>query len=150
MTTTLLQPTDEQIDAIAERMASTLSASGGLRAFARAVLAAQPAPVPANCWCETCRPITLTDMRMVLCPTCGNKRCPHATDHRNACTNSNKPGQVGSSYPAAPVPVPLTAIQILGGLMDAGVPDKFFHAFTAGARFAERKHGIAASPEVPK
>ena len=42
MTTTLLQPTDEQIDAIAERMASTLSASGGLRAFARAVLAAQP------------------------------------------------------------------------------------------------------------
>jgi hypothetical protein len=49
----------------------------------------------------------------------------------------------------APVPVPLTAIQILGGLMDAGVPDRFFHAFTAGARFAERKHGIAASPEVP-
>jgi hypothetical protein len=47
MTTTLLQPTDEQIEAIAERMASTLSASGGLRAFARAVLAAQPAPVPA-------------------------------------------------------------------------------------------------------
>jgi hypothetical protein len=49
----------------------------------------------------------------------------------------------------APAPVPLTAIQILGGLMDAGVPDKFFHAFTAGARFAERKHGIAASPEKP-
>jgi len=49
----------------------------------------------------------------------------------------------------APAPVPLTAIQILGGLMDAGVPDKFFHAFTAGARFAERKHGIAVSPEKP-
>lgn len=36
--------------------------------------------------------------RMVLCATCGNKRCPHATDHRNACTNSNEPGQKGSAY----------------------------------------------------
>lgn len=35
---------------------------------------------------------------MVLCPTCGNKRCPHATDHENACTNSNEPGQPGSIY----------------------------------------------------
>jgi hypothetical protein len=50
------------------------------------------------CWCETCRPITMDDMRMILCPTCGNKRCPHATDHRNACTGSNEPGQPGSSY----------------------------------------------------
>jgi hypothetical protein len=35
---------------------------------------------------------------MVVCATCGNKRCPHATDHRHACTNSNEPGQVGSVY----------------------------------------------------
>ena len=35
---------------------------------------------------------------MVLCPTCGNKRCPHATDHRHSCTNSNEPGQPGSIY----------------------------------------------------
>jgi len=35
---------------------------------------------------------------MVLCPTCGNKRCPHASDHRNACTDSNEPGQPGSLY----------------------------------------------------
>ena len=40
----------------------------------------------SNCWCKTCRPITLQDMRMVLCPECGNKRCPHATDHNNECT----------------------------------------------------------------
>ncbi|WP_420213465.1 hypothetical protein ACN8ZM_40340 (plasmid) [Burkholderia aenigmatica] len=60
-----------------------------------ALLAAHPGQ--PDCWCETCRPITLTDMRMVLCPTCGNKRCPHATDHRNACTDSNDPGQPGSS-----------------------------------------------------
>lgn len=53
-----------------------------------------------NCWCEKCRPITLEDMRMVLCPECGNKRCPRATDHNNDCTNSNEPGQPGNSYPA--------------------------------------------------
>lgn len=36
--------------------------------------------------------------KMFLCETCGNKRCPHATDHRNACTGSNEPGQKGSDY----------------------------------------------------
>lgn len=66
------------------------------------------AAAPAACWCETCRPITLLDMRMVLCPTCGNKRCPHATDHRNACTGSNEPGQKGSSWEHVQ-PVPDTA-----------------------------------------
>ncbi|CAH6035592.1 hypothetical protein AN2353V1_1726, partial [Citrobacter koseri] len=55
-----------------------------------------------DCWCHTCRPVTMGDMRFVVCPECGNKRCPHANDHRNACTGSNKPGQVDSAYPAAP------------------------------------------------
>jgi hypothetical protein len=36
--------------------------------------------------------------RMFLCAKCGNKRCPHAKDHRNECTNSNEPGQKGSLY----------------------------------------------------
>jgi hypothetical protein len=36
--------------------------------------------------------------KMILCPICGNKRCPHASDHRLACTNSNDPGQPGSVY----------------------------------------------------
>jgi hypothetical protein len=35
---------------------------------------------------------------MILCPTCGNKRCPKANDHRNECTGSNEPGQKGSAY----------------------------------------------------
>ncbi len=35
---------------------------------------------------------------MFLCKTCGNKRCPHAADHRNSCTGSNAPGQPGSLY----------------------------------------------------
>lgn len=34
--------------------------------------------------------------RMSLCPTCGNKRCPGAADHRNECSGSNEPGQVGA------------------------------------------------------
>lgn len=56
----------------------------------------------ARCWCHTCRPVRMhppEDMRMVLCPDCGNKRCPKANDHRNACTGSNEPGQPGSAYP---------------------------------------------------
>lgn len=59
-------------------------------------------PVIPDCSCRTCRPVTISDMRFVVCPECGNKRCPHANDHRNACTGSNEPGQEGSAYPAAP------------------------------------------------
>ena len=69
----------------------------------------QPAPVvpgwipvseqKPDCWCLTCRPVVLNDMRFVVCPDCGNKRCPRANDHRNACTRSNEPGQEGSAYP---------------------------------------------------
>lgn len=42
--------------------------------------------------------LPITMMRMILCPTCGNKRCPHATDHNLDCTNSNDAGQKGSVY----------------------------------------------------
>ena len=59
------------------------------------------AETSTKCWCHTCRPVTMTDARFVVCPDCGNKRCPHANDHRNACTGSNEPGQEGSAYPAA-------------------------------------------------
>jgi hypothetical protein len=59
-------------------------------------------PTPAEgCDCRMCIrergdsfagiPREMTEM--ILCATCGNKRCPHANDHRNACTNSNEPGQ---------------------------------------------------------
>ncbi len=50
------------------------------------------------CDCEVCQPLNLLRPRMILCAICGNKRCPHATDHQNACTNSNEPGQPGSTY----------------------------------------------------
>lgn len=35
---------------------------------------------------------------MFVCPQCGNKRCPRATDHNLPCSNSNAPGQAGSMY----------------------------------------------------
>lgn len=54
------------------------------------------------CNCEACKPqaelFTGEQMRMIVCSICGNKRCPHATNHQNACTNSNAIGQVGSSW----------------------------------------------------
>lgn len=84
-----------------------------------AMLKAQPQNAPQNipeiipgwipvseqkpdCWCRTCRPVVLNDMRFVVCPDCGNKRRPRANDHRNACTGSNEPGQGGSAYPDTP------------------------------------------------
>ena len=42
--------------------------------------------------------IPVTSSKMILCPICGNKRCPHATDHELSCTKSNNPGQAGSAY----------------------------------------------------
>jgi hypothetical protein len=42
--------------------------------------------------------IPITSMYMIVCPVCGNKRCPKATDHDLLCTNSNDTGQDGSIY----------------------------------------------------
>lgn len=72
------------------------AAWSAVRLSAKALLRST-GPKP-SCWCTTCRPITLDDMRFVVCPECGNKRCPKATSHLNACTNSNAPGQPGSSW----------------------------------------------------
>ena len=79
----------------------------GCKATAR-ICADLSANSPANpgCWCLTCRPVAINDMRFVVCPDCGNKRCPRANDHRNACTGSNEPGQEGSAYPADQQEVP--------------------------------------------
>lgn len=76
--------------------------NSGIAIDAEKILAERDALNAPDCWCRTCRPVTVTDMRFVVCPDCGNKRCPHANDHRHACTGSNEPGQEGSAYPAAP------------------------------------------------
>ncbi|HIB4716163.1 TPA: DUF551 domain-containing protein [Klebsiella pneumoniae] len=113
------------IDATREMIdAARRAEEDGYDAMHKAMLAASPHDTPAlnsvqsvvtvpgklipvseqkpDCWCLTCRPVVLNDMRFVVCPDCGNKRCPRANDHRNACTGSNRPGQEGSAYPAAP------------------------------------------------
>lgn len=66
-----------------------------------------PAPQPEErrsgraCGCLRCRAArlgavgVLSDLEMVVCSRCGNKRCPHASNHRMACTGSNEPGRVG-------------------------------------------------------
>jgi len=36
--------------------------------------------------------------RFIVCEHCGNKRCPHGTDHTLGCTDSNALGQRGSRY----------------------------------------------------
>ena len=84
--------------------AGTLTNEGTIQAVNSPVI---PGWIPvseqkSDCWCLTCRPVTLNDMRFVVCPDCGNKRCPRANDHRNACTGSNEPGQEGSAYPDTP------------------------------------------------
>lgn len=50
---------------------------------------------------DTKRTSPLTDPTFgfrYACELCGNKRCPHHTDHDLACTGSNEPGQPGSAY----------------------------------------------------
>lgn len=51
--------------------------------------------VNPECGCQKCNP---KSGWMILCPICGNKRCPKANWHENACTDSNAPGQKGSSW----------------------------------------------------
>lgn len=54
--------------------------------------------------CGQCHKCVNDAAWMILCPKCGNKRCPHATDHALACTRSNEPGQKGSVYGEPDVP----------------------------------------------
>lgn len=85
---------------------------------------AQSPPTPEKCWCHRCNPfdpkaISFSSQRMVVCPDCGNKRCPHAEDHDFECTRSNATGQVGvksvkvdGDPPAPPAP---TEAKLPGG-----------------------------------
>ena len=63
-----------------------------------------------KCWCYNCLsqvydevdgeklPYPITSYTFIVCPKCGNKRCPRATDHNLECTESNESGQEGSRY----------------------------------------------------
>lgn len=43
----------------------------------------------------------LDSARMIVCETCGYKRCPHASNHTLPCTGSNDSNQPGSIYSLA-------------------------------------------------
>lgn len=93
---------------MAATIARMLRARGVHLVMAPAMSLPAPATQPAEpaCWCRRCeREAPAGDhgsfgrpMRFVVCPTCGNKRCPRATDHRLDCSGSNAPGQAGSDY----------------------------------------------------
>lgn len=65
-------------------------------------------PFDADCWecaseisdrlAEAGHWMEAMSFPMFLCPTCGNKRCPRASNHGNECTRSNASGQPGSVY----------------------------------------------------
>lgn len=96
---------EEALIEVVNRRAAMLAASPQLPGSEPATVPGKWIPVSErvpDCWCCTCRPVAINDMRFVVCPDCGNKRCPRANDHRNACTGSNELGQEGSAYPADP------------------------------------------------
>jgi len=62
--------------------------------------------------------------QMILCPECGNKRCPKASDHRLACTSSNDSGQPGSVYPKQQ---PTGWVNLTDKQMQACVDASYFH-----------------------
>lgn len=43
-------------------------------------------------------PLPSTPGWRYACEFCGNKRCPHHSDHTLVCTNSNALGQSGSIF----------------------------------------------------
>ena len=96
------------LDQLAIAAAEAATPVGTTQPVAEIDLLAPPAFTP---WCPSRRlallgnPDTIRDMRMLLCPTCGNKRCPHAHDHRNACTGSNDVGQPLVHLPEWQAPV---------------------------------------------
>ena len=124
----------------------------GMEAITAIKAALEAKDEPVACWCHKCNenelvngiPFAMT--RMILCPKCGNKRCPKASDHTLQCTNSNEPNQAGSVYTTPPQRKPLTdeEIDTIGAtifraefLDDTEV--KSNHEF---ARAIEAAHGI--------
>lgn len=47
---------------------------------------------------KTIHGIPVAFARLIVCRQCGNKRCPHASDHDQPCTGSNEPGQADAAF----------------------------------------------------
>jgi predicted RNA-binding Zn-ribbon protein involved in translation (DUF1610 family) len=86
--------TDEQIWSLWE-FPSDLSWKESVIKLGRAVEKAHGirSEPQAKCGCRACLSPLENATTFVVCPKCGNKRCPKAADHRNVCTGSNEPGQ---------------------------------------------------------
>jgi DNA-directed RNA polymerase subunit RPC12/RpoP len=102
-------PEHDTVD-IADIIAGELKVSRGTAydMMREALKEASPAEPVASYCCHSCFKLDGGFMldRMILCPECGNKRCPKASDHKLDCTGSNEPNQPGSVY-TAPQPVPV-------------------------------------------
>jgi len=88
----------KELEAEVEKIRYSESVWQEAHSIAAARIKRMTVDMAVSCDCHSCHPITMDNNRMILCSTCGNKRCPHANDHRNACTGSNEPGQAGSAY----------------------------------------------------
>lgn len=78
--------------------------NAGLRDEARERVAKYLEDTKRTCWCVECEDMRLAkmsdwnallSMTFIVCPTCGNKRCPKAQQHDRVCTGSNDVGQPG-------------------------------------------------------
>ena len=89
-------------------------------------------------------PVTM--QRMIVCPDCGNKRCPKASNHRHQCTGSNEPNQRGSIY-TTPQTKPLSNDEILEmTIWNKNIYELYVEMdkedMIAFARAIEERHGI--------
>ena len=90
----------------------------------------EDSPIYARaCWCRTCDHAGKPGLSLgaalrigpefIVCPDCGNKRCPKGTNHELACTNSNELGQKGSEWEHALGFTALTTEQVEAGRRSA-------------------------------
>ena len=69
-----------------------------------------------ECWCEDCDTAANSGLRsrMSLCQECGNKRCPRAKHHDNACTASAKPATQPAAQAQAALVIAEAALADIG------------------------------------
>lgn len=68
--------------------------------------------------CNACHACVPNYQFMRVCSECGNKRCPHASDHRNACTHSNEPNQQAEPNRQVDARTPGEALKAIAALLD--------------------------------
>jgi hypothetical protein len=84
---------------------------------------------------------------MIVCSLCGNKRCPHANNHENSCTQSNEPGQAGSAYENVPSMLAGTAV-VNSCAVCGSTDDVRWNGMSAGAWLC-REHKDFDAPVAP-